>query len=103
MTSSTFTLYNYGFVLPDRMRRPLGTSSRPSQGEGLARLHSVLPGTSYRGVVMVRGNRKSTDRLNVLIPVNGAYHQFDFDHLKVKLPRYRSEFISPLAPRGVCP
>lgn len=47
--------------------------------DGLARPHTLMPGETYRGVVMMSGKRKYQERLELTFYLNGMPHRFYFN------------------------
>jgi len=62
---------------------PLALNSAQSSfyvpDDGLARPHTLLPAAGYRGTVMVRGKKDHLHRVEIMVPVNGLSHRFDFE------------------------
>lgn len=54
--------------------------------DGLARPHSLLPQSGYRGIVMILGKPEFMHRIDLSVPVNGVPHRFSF--LGNKQPGY---------------
>lgn len=46
--------------------------------DGLARPHSLLPNSGYRGIVMIQGKAEFMHRIDLTVPVNGVPHRFSF-------------------------
>jgi len=46
--------------------------------DGLARPHSLLPQSGYRGIVMIVGKQEFMHRIDMTVPVNGVPHRFTF-------------------------
>lgn len=46
--------------------------------DGLARPHSLLPQSGYRGVVMIQGKQEFMHRIDMTVQVNGVPHRFSF-------------------------
>lgn len=46
--------------------------------DGLARPHSLLPQSGYRGVVMILGKPEFMHRIDLTVPVHGVPHRFSF-------------------------
>jgi hypothetical protein len=52
-----------------------------SPRDGLARSHSLLPDTAYRGLVMIQGKADYLHRIEITVPVNNMPHRFSFDNV----------------------
>ncbi len=50
--------------------------------DGLARPHSLLPQSGYRGIVVIQGKPEYMHRIDMTVPVNGVPHRFSFSGKK---------------------